>query len=578
VRAPVVPGTEEQVILAFLTTLLREDVAGLRTRGRLVTGADGRLWLARHRLRIPVRRADPARGDQVGDLAARAPVLLRVGQGHPGGGGRHGRRARLRRLPAVLNAVLPELVRGLDDEVVAEFRAGFAALREEARAAADGARLRRRHRAAVLGRLRPSLTGPDSLGWAGSRGFETLAAHRDHPLYPFSAARVGIPAAELTSLAPEHRPAIGLGWLVLPEAAVEVHGRPPHWWPAVPGGTALPVHPAVRPADLSAALRELGIEASPSSPGFEPARPTLSLRTVALDRDPAVHLKLPVPMRTLGRLNLRTLARPTLADGALISGLVRSIVAGEPGWAGRVEVADESTWLHAGHPLLAVMVRRWDGGDGSVIAPVAALAAAGPDGRAVIDGLADRFAGGDRDALLLAYLRLLLGWAVTLWLRYGVVLESHPQNVLLAVGPGPDGPRLRLLLRDLDSGKLDLAVLAERLGPAAPTRADLADQRLAALGPRELSDLFVTTTLHQCVAAVLIDVGAGDLRRQVRPLLLEAAAAHPPGPARARLEAVVAAARLPVKRALTAATLLPKTRTGATDVNKYYGADAPSYL
>ena len=33
-----------------------------------------------------------------------------------------------------------------------------------------------------------------------------------------------------------------------------------------------------------------------------------------------------------------------------------------------------------------------------------------------------------------------------------------------------------------------------------------------------------------------------------------------------------------VGRALTAATLLPKTRTGAADVNKYYGADAPSYL
>ena len=42
--------------------------------------------------------------------------------------------------------------------------------------------------------------------------------------------------------------------------------------------------------------------------------------------------------------------------------------------------------------------------------------------------------------------------------------------------------------------------------------------------------------------------------------------------------AILDARRLPVKRALTAATLLPKTRTGAADVNKFYGADAPSYL
>jgi siderophore synthetase component len=203
----------------------------------------------------------------------------------------------------------------------------------------------------------------------------------------------------------------------------------------------------------------------------------------------------------------------------------------------------------------------------------------------VIAALADRFAEGDLDALLRQYLQLIIGWQVALWLRHGIVLEAHPQNVLIAVDRTADGPRIRLLLRDLDSAKLDLDLLAAGLGAAAPTRADLGDQRLAAADPRELLDLFVTTTLHQCVAAVLIDLahGLGRPARPwldlVRPLLAAAAANDPQSRHGSALNReILEVSRLPVKRALTAATLLPKTRTGAADVNKYYGADAPSYL
>jgi hypothetical protein len=91
--------------------------------------------------------------------------------------------------------------------------------------------------------------------------------------------------------------------------------------------------------------------------------------------------------------------------------------------------------------------------------------------------------------------------------------------------------------------------------------------------------------VHQCVAAVLIDLAraldrpARPLLALIRPLLVEAAGMHPDSRDLSRLQAeILDVPRLPVKRALTAATLLPKTRTGAADVNKYYGADAPSYL
>jgi siderophore synthetase component len=291
-------------------------------------------------------------------------------------------------------------------------------------------------------------------------------------------------------------------------------------------------------------------------------------------------------MRTLGRANLRLIQRRTLPDGALIGRLLRQVQAREPRFAHAVIVADESTWLHAGHPLLAVLIRRWDADVAAAdLVPVAALTAIGPSGRPVITALADGYYDGDLRSFLDAYLRALLDWNVTLWLRYGIVLEAHPQNALIAVDRSSTGPRLRLLVRDLDSCVLDLDVLAGALGPAAPTSDDLADQRLVVGQPAELAALFITTTLHQCVAAVLIETAvllgrdARPLLDLIRPLLSAAAEQHPEARDTGLLiSGIVKADRLPVKCALTAATLLPKSRTGAADVNKFYGADAPSYL
>ncbi len=160
-------------------------------------------------------------------------------------------------------------------------------------------------------------------------------------------------------------------------------------------------------------------------------------------------------------------------------------------------------------------------------------------------------------------------------LKHGIVHEAHSQNVLVVV----DENRVRLLLRDLDSCLVDPDLgssvtqgLAERL----------TDHRLIAKDPVDLAAMFVTTTLHQCVASVLISTATAlgrpvtPLLAQVRPLLLEIAESHPDARDTALLTSGIARAeRLPVKRTLTAATLLPKSRTGAADVNKFYGADAP---
>ncbi|MFC7592834.1 IucA/IucC family C-terminal-domain containing protein [Nonomuraea antimicrobica] len=68
--------------------------------------------------------------------------------------------------------------------------------------------------------------------------------------------------------------------------------------------------------------------------------------------------------------------------------------------------------------------------------PVAALAAPG-----VLDELGDEL--GD---VLPDYLRLLLRWNVRLFVRYGVALEAHQQNLALLFRDG----RMRLLVKDND--------------------------------------------------------------------------------------------------------------------------------
>jgi siderophore synthetase component len=179
------------------------------------------------------------------------------------------------------------------------------------------------------------------------------------------------------------------------------------------------------------------------------------------------------------------------------------------------------------------------------------------------------------------YLALLFGWHVTLWLRYGVVLESHQQNVSLVLDGGP----LRLLYKDNDGPRIDHARLAAALGPDAPRPADFADRRILAAGPEELADVFTTITVHLCAGALAFGLASRGLvdRDAVLALLrnrLEAAlAGHPGAPAADTLRRrVLDADRLPVKTMVTAGTLLPKHRTGAADVNKHYGTTGPNYL
>lgn len=428
---------EAELLVRVLGALLREDVVGLRTRGTLLERPDG------HWLRLP---AGPAAGALLLPLAedgyqstytARLPLLVRESDG-----------ARL--------TTLDEAVTALRDLADPADQGGFDALAEECRQTLATMRLHTRTRDEADAAL-TSRHGSDPGAWqglAGGLGYDTLAARTDHPVYPTARGRSGLDEGQLRAYAPEFRPEFALRWLALPRAAVTVPGGAaalPDCWPT-PGELglrhldeshlALPVHPLSLGDPLHGALRRTGLEGAAvlSDRELLTAVPTLSMRTVALDADPRLHLKLPLATATLGLRNRRTIKPGTLADGAAGQRLLETVLAREPRFAAAILQADETCYAHAGDELLAVLCRRYPAGlDHSAVVPMAALLSRAPGGRLVIDHLADRFYGGDPLALLDACLTLLFDWQTTLF-GYGIALESHQQNISLVLDRPPAAP------------------------------------------------------------------------------------------------------------------------------------------
>ncbi|MBB5133869.1 siderophore synthetase component [Thermocatellispora tengchongensis] len=388
--------------------------------------------------------------------------------------------------------------------------------------------------------------------------YETLAAFVDHPVYPTARARHGLSDADLRAYAPEFAPEFELRWALVPAGRVRATAPLPWRPPGAPEGEAVfPVHPL-----SAAAVAEIpGVRLLP-----EPhlaVRPTLSMRTVAAGA--RTHLKLPLATSTLGLRNRRSIKPGTLADGAAAELLLREIAAREPAAGGRIALAEEQEHAHAGHEYLAWMVRRLPPGE---IVPVAGLLAPAPGGRTVIEEVS----GGDVAGFLADYLTVLLRWNVTLFVRYGVALEAHQQNLALVLGDGPP----TLLIKDNDG----LLASPGRLREAGVTVPEFADPRMFGDDPHALADVFVTITLHLAAAAVAFGALPGGLARKLLTDTLGAALEeHGDHPMARLLRArTLDAARLVGKSMITAGTLVAKSRTGAADVNKYYGTSGPNYL
>ncbi|WP_261994334.1 IucA/IucC family protein [Streptomyces sp. t39] len=567
------------MLLRVLGALLREDVAGLRSRATPHPAPDG-LWLRLagadgDALLLPVRED----GFQ-GDRTARLPLLRRESTGTDLTG---------------CDDVLAALAAHADPAD----RPGFDAFARECRHALDAARLHAATAAGTAAALGDRY-GPDPAGWTGpaaSLAFDTLAARTDHPVYPASRSRLGLGEAELRAYAPEFHPAFALRLLALPAGAVTAAGTAAAGvLPVTPsaaglperldaGHVLLPVHPLTAAGPLLDALRARGLHdrAHLAPPGHGPlVVPTLSMRTVALAADPRVHIKLPLATATLGLLNRRTVRPGTLRDGAAGQRLLEAVVAREPRFRDTVLLADETVYAHAGHELLAALTRTLPAAaDGATVVPLAALLAPAPGGGLVIDHLARRHSAGDPIALLDALLTLLFDWQTTLF-GYGIALESHQQNVSLVLDPAAAHP-VRLLLKDNDGPRVNTVRLRARLGDDAPDPG-FDDPRVLCADDAPVADLFTTITLHLCAGAYAFGLAAhgraplAELLRLVRDRLDEAVsrlgAAHGGDVLRSR---VLEAPRLPVKAMVTAGTLLTKARSGASDINKHY-TTGPNYL
>ncbi|MFI6779502.1 IucA/IucC family protein [Micromonospora sp. NPDC050276] len=533
---------EREVFTRVLDALLREDHLGLRSSGR----ADGPdWWQVPHPagvLRIPVR-ADGFQ--QV--LRSAAPMVALVADD---GGIR-----RTDTVDGLLTLLAPR-----DN---AEAEAGWRDLDAECRADLRARRLAARNRPRVFAEVAAD-RAVNPTGLPGALLDDVLAAHHGHPVYPTDRCRHGLHDDELLRYAPEHAPRLALRWYTAPAEDVRLAGQLPTWWPQSPrpDQLLLPAHP------ITVARDALPVVDLP----LTPVRPTLSMRTVALDHDPYLHLKLPLPTASLGARNRRTLQPGSLADGATVAALLDRIATTEPAFAGRIRHADESTWAHVGgDERRGFLLRRFPHDLAGVhVVPVAALAAADPAARTVLERISPQ----RPIALLESYLDLLLDWHVFLWLRHGIALEAHPQNIQLLVHP--DGT-VGLLYKDNDGARLD----PRQHGPSGLV---LHDDRMWTRDPQELADVFITITLHLAAAAPLLALAARGLpvpspAEALVPRLAAARDRWGDGPvARTFTERVLRAAQLPIKAMLTAGTLLPKQRLGCADINKYYLRTGPNYL
>lgn len=171
-----------------------------------------------------------------------------------------------------------------------------------------------------------------------------------------------------------------------------------------------------------------------------------------------------------------------------------------------------------------------------------------------------------------------------LWLRYGVALESNQQNSVVVLSR--EAPRLRLLLKDNDAGRIHLDYLARRWPDLAPHVAELQDRRIIVADSLPLAQMFTTITLQLNIAvlvegfAEILGVAAAELYshigRRLEAVLTDLAAKGEDVAPTRRL--LLEDDRLYIKYLLIAATLAEKSETGATDVNKFYGRSAPNFL
>jgi len=429
--------------------------------------------------------------------------------------------------------------------------------------------------------------------------YERLAAFLDHPFYPTARAKLGFSTEDLAAYAPEFGAEFELRWLAVSKTLYrEADNALPAWWPSfsdvgLPENLAnnchlLPVHPFMWQHHLQPLLNEAKINDSVvlAPTPFLAVAATLSVRTVIIKQSPQWHLKLPLSIRTLGAKNIRTIKPSTIKDGDTMQLMLRAVVQNEPQLNERLLLSDESRGADvAEKKFLGFILRQYPSEvSQSTVVSVAALTAETPLGTTVFEELAQQFYQGDVETFFEAYVSLTLQLHLTLWVRYGVALESNQQNSMLVLSHSET--TLRLLLKDNDAGRILPQQLSKRCPTLVAKIESLHDRRILVDDALWLAKMFTTITL-QLNIAVLIEglvkqAGCNrnalyDFVRSQIECLLTTFEAKGESVKLAR-QVLLEDKQHYLKYLLRAASLENKASTGASDVNKFYGKTAPNSL
>ncbi|MCX4187003.1 IucA/IucC family protein [Methylophaga sp. OBS4] len=560
----------DYITLRIINACLRENVADLLSAGRIVED-EGQHWLYVDHLEQPLRLAVRA-SHYMQPWVAIAPSwqVHRSDWQHESG----------------YMCWLTQLLYQQDEET----RDLYRQYAEEAAAACEqGEFCQQAYRQLQHELLRPL----QQQSWGERlRHADQIASYLDHPYYPTARAKFGFDNSSLLKYAPEFCQAFDLHWLAVERQQLTLTApqAEPAWWPSfqqvgLPADLArshflIPVHPLTWQQ-----LDSLPAGALRAPKPCLPVYPTLSVRTVQLADYPDQHLKVPLAMRTLGQKNIRLIKPSTLYDGQWFAEVLPLLASRDPLLHGRYRHVDESFCGHLGdEKLFAFLLRCYpQPRSQETLAPVAALSSPMPDGRPYLCYVLEQPDMPDVATWWQQYCQLMADVHLTLWLRYGIALESNQQNAVLSFTPGQP---LSLVMKDNDAARL----WPQRFSAACPDlqqrMAQLQDQRIRVDNELALAQMFITITLQLGLAAVLENLAdQGVLKREAGYQTLREAlnrtlqqlddAGVATDCARSCLfEEPVQ----PVKYLLLSGSLLSKQASGAADINKYYGHTGPNFL
>ncbi|SBS30775.1 IucA / IucC family protein [Marinomonas aquimarina] len=420
---------------------------------------------------------------------------------------------------------------------------------------------------------------------------DQIASYLDHPYYPSARAKFGFQAQDMQTYAPEFAPSFHLNWLAIERSLVSRTSAAPSCWPSFEEvGLAdhlsnthvlFPCHPMT-----FTALNELpqGVVKAPLS--YLEVSPTLSVRTVSVNQAPEIHIKVPLMMRTLGSKNIRLIKPSTIYDGHWFEQLLTQLHDDDSDLQGLYRHCNEQHGAHLGdNALFTYIVRQYpsESLQQTTLVPVAALASPMPDQRLFLEHLADQFYQGDALAWFSEYVNLLNRIHLTLWLKYGIALESNQQNAVVAFNA--KGP-LTMLMKDNDAARIWPERFLNSGAQLPQSFEQVLDRRILVEDELALGQMYTTITLQLDIAAIIEAMAAAQLAscaslyaqvsQSIRDVLSDLSAQG--CDTRLAEQLLFEESHLYTKSLLSSGSLLSKQASGAADINKFYGRSAPNFL